>query len=464
MSDTKTLSVDKGPSDEPTGMIDAFTKWSIRWIPDSWVFVLAITIIVYVLALTMTDHGPLQLVADYQKGFWALLSFAMQMCLLMITGFAVAESAPVKKLILRLIDIPQTAATTLLMFTLVSGLLWWMHWGIGMMVAIVMGREIAVRKRGLGIHYATLAAIAYSLIVLSNGPSQAAQLLVATPGHFIEKLTGIIPLSQTTFDPHLLMTNLFLFLTIPLVYLIITPKGRRAKEIDDATAAAIMTVEPVEPEKKDMTPAERWNRSWVLQVLIAAMGLYATVNYFYLNGIDRVDLNSVNFTFLFLGMLLHKNPRSFIASVQRGTSTVSGVIIQFPMYAGIFGMISFSGLAGVLAHWFVSFSTQDTFPWIVFLYTTVLDVFVPSAGSKFVIEAPYLIPAGKELGASVTHIINAYTYGSVCSNMIQPFWALPVLGAFKLKFQDILPFTFVIWVFCMISITVSLLIWPAGFN
>ena len=464
MSDIKTSPTDENQLDDRPGIIDSFTKWSVRWIPDSWVFVLAITVIVYFLALIMTDRGPLQLVNDYQKGFWALLTFAMQMALLMITGFAVAESAPVKKLLLRLIDIPQTAVTTLLMFTLVSGFLWWMHWGIGMMTAIVMGREIAVRKRGLGIHYATLAAIAYSLIVLANGPSQAAQLLVATPGHFIENLTGVIPLTLTTFDPHLLATNLFLFLTIPILYIVITPKGRRAKEIDDKTAAAIIVVEEAEPDKKDMPPAERWNRSWVFQVLIAAMGLYAAISYFYINGISRVDLNSVNFAFLFLGMLLHKNPKSFIASVQRGTSTVSGVIIQFPMYAGIFGMISLSGLAGVLAHWFVSFSTPGTFPWIVFLYTTVLDVFVPSAGSKFVIEAPYLIPAGQQLGASVAHIINAYTYGSVCSNMIQPFWALPILGAFKLKFQDILPFTFVIWIYCIATISISLLIWPAGFN
>ncbi|MEA4837548.1 MAG: TIGR00366 family protein [Rhodospirillaceae bacterium] len=448
---------------EKMGFVDKFTLWSIKWVPDAWVFVLVITLIVFGLALALTDHGPLQIIKDYQKGFWSLLTFAMQMSVLMITGFAVAESSYVKKLIIRLIDIPKTASATLVMFTLIAGFLWWMHWGIGMMVSIMMGREIAVRKQGLGIHYPILAAISYCLIVLANGPSQAAQLLVATPGHFIESVTGVIPLTLTTFDPHLLVSNLFLFVTLPILFLIIVPKGRMARQIDAETAAALSTPEPEDVPKKDLSPAERWNRSWVLQVIIAAMGLYAALSYFYENGIARIDLNSVNFTFLFLAMLLHKNPRSFIASVQRGTSTVAGVIIQFPMYAGIFGMISFSGLAGIIAHWFVSISTQGTFPWIVFLYTTVLDIFVPSAGSKFVIEAPYLIPAGKELGASIPHVINAYTWGSVCSNMIQPFWALPILGAYKVKFQDILPFTVIIWAYCITFFSITLLLWPAGF-
>jgi short-chain fatty acids transporter len=453
----------KRGEEESLSFIGGFTKWSIKWIPDAWVFVLAITIIVFFLALAATDHGPVALVNDYWKGFWALLTFAMQMCLLMISGFAVAESKPVKKAISALIDLPKTATSTVLMFAFVAGFLWWVHWGIGMMTGIVMGREIAVRKRGLGIHYATLAALAYGLIVVCNGPSQAAQLLVATPGHFIEKISGVIPLTMTTFDPHLLATNLFLYLTLPFIFLLTMPKGSGVREVDAETAAAIAAVEPEEEPKNTLTPAERWNRSWVIQVILAVVGLYAALTFFYENGIGRLDLNTVNFTFLFLGMLLHRNPRSFIASVQRGTSTVSGVIVQFPLYAGVFGMISYSGLAGIIAHWFVAISTQGTFTWIVFLYTSVLDMFVPSAGSKFVIEAPYLIPAGQQLGASIPHVINAYTYGSLCSNMIQPFWALPILGAFRVKFQDILPFTFILWMYCMVVISVSLLIWPAGF-
>lgn len=443
--------------------ITGFSEWSVRWIPDSLVFVFALTFIVFFAAWALTKHGPTQLIDDYVKGFWVLLTFAMQMCVLMITGFAVADSRPVKKAISALVDLPKTKVSTVLMFGFISAFLWWFHWGIGMMVSIIMGREIAVRKRGLGIHYPFLAAIAYAMIPMANGPSQAAQLLVATPGHFIEKVTGIIPLSKTSFDPHLLVSLFVLFITLPLVMLALMPKQEHSVEIDEATAAAFSAGEPADDPNKQYTPAERWDRSPVLQMALGFIGLYWIGDFFVTKGIAKMDLNTLNFIFLIFGMLLHRTPRSFVSSVQRGTTTVYGVILQFPLYAGIFGIISFSGLAGIIAKWFVSFSTPGTYPWIIYMYTGFLDMFVPSAGSKFVIEAPYIIPAAKELGVSVPHVVNAYTYGSVWVNLIQPFWALPILAAFKVRFQDILPYTFVILIWSYIVISAFLLLWPNGF-
>lgn len=443
--------------------IVGFSEWSVRWIPDSLVFVFALTFIVFFAAWGLTKHGPIELIDDYVKGFWVLLTFAMQMCVLMVTGFAVADSKPVKKAISALVDWPQTKTSVVLMYCFITAFLWWFHWGIGMMVAIIMGREIAVRKRGLGIHYPYLAAIAYVMIPIANGPSQAAQLLVATPGHFIEKVTGVIPLSKTSFDPLLLVTIVVLFITMPLVMLALMPKKDHSVEIDDATYATFVVPEVKDDPAKKYSPAERWDRSPVLQCGLGLIGLFWVGKFFVTKGISQMDLNTLNFTFLILAMLLHRTPKSFVASVQRGTSTVYGVILQFPLYAGIFGIISFSGLAGIIAHWFVSFSTPGTYPWIIFIYTGFLDMFVPSAGSKFVIEAPYIIPAAKELGVSIPHVINAYTFGSVWVNLLQPFWALPILAAFKVKFQDILPYTFIMLIWSFIVISASLLLFPNGF-
>lgn len=463
MNDAKSSASPSGKQSVLSNFITWFSAWSVRWIPDSMVFVLALTVIAFLASWALTAHGPIQLVDDWVKGFWALLMFAMQMSILMITGFAVADSKPIKVAIQKLVDWPQTARGTALLFMAVSMVSWWIHWGAGMMLSMVMGRELLVRKRGMGLHAPFFAAVSYSGIVLSNGPSQAAQLLVATPGHFLEKLTGVIPLSATTFAPHLLMTNLLLFITLPFVLLAVMPSKETSVEINSEVAAAMERSAREVESKKEYTPAERWDRSPVLIVIVSLAGLAWVGHFIYTKGLAKLDLNTLNFAFFMLGLLLHRSPNSFVGSVQRGTGTVYGVIIQFPMYAGIFGMISYSGLSEIIGHWFVSISTQHTFPWIVYIYSGILDMFVPSAGSKFVIEAPYLIPAAKELGTDIPSVINAYTYGSINFNLLQPFWALPILGTFKLRFQDILPYSFVTCMWAFVVISFGLLVLPLIF-
>jgi short-chain fatty acids transporter len=184
------------------------------------------------------------------------------------------------------------------------------------------------------------------------------------------------------------------------------------------------------------------------------------VEFLWNKGIGSLDLNTLNFTFLIIGIMLHGSANSYVASAQRGVSTVGGVIIQFPFYAGIFGIIKFSGLSGIIAGWFVAISSAETFPLITFIYSGILNIFVPSGGSKFVIEAPYLIPAAQQTGAYLPYVINAYSLGDVATNMIQPFWALPILGAFKLKFQEILPYQVMLMVVYYIVICLGLYFLP----
>ena len=455
------------PKVQKTGsakLIDSFTEWSMRWIPDSMVFVLSLTAIVYLMALGLTKHGPLELVDDYAKGFWLLLTFAMQMSIMMITGFVIADAKPVKRAIIALIDWPKTARSTIVMFSLVCGAIAWLHWGVGLMMAMIMGREIAVRKRGLGIHYPFIAGASYgTLVIMANGPSQAAPLLVATPGNFLEKMMGIIPLTETSFSPFMISFLLIELVTLPLILLLIMPKKEDAIEIDDARYKEFTYVAPDESGDKILRPAERWERSRLLQSIVALGILLWVGKFLYYNGVGKLDLNVMNFAFFGLGLILHGSPHSFIDSVKKGVNTTYGVIIQFPMYAGIFGLISNSGLAAVITHWFISISTPGTYPWIVFVYTGVMDFFVPSAGSKFVIEAPYIIPAAKQLGVPVQQIINAYGSGAQWVNTIQPFWALPFLAAYKLRFQDILPFTFIIFIFSGIVGSLYFLLFPMGF-
>ncbi len=439
---------------EKKDFITRFSEWSLRWVPDSMVFVLVLSVLVYFMALGLTKSGPIEIVDHWVKGFWVLLTFAMQMCVLMITGFTVADSPLVKGMLKKLALIPKTPGQAIVAFTLILGLLWWIHWGVGMMVGILLGRELVVAQRGKKLHYAAVAAAVYGTIVTANGPSMAAQLLVATPGHFIEKVVGIIPLSKTTFDLNLIIMNVVLWLTVPFIFYWLLPKN--PIEADHSIIESFTESEKVQRvDKKALTPAQRWDRSPVFMWIVGLAGLFWVGKFFYTKGVANLDLNTLNFTFLVIGVLLHGTPAAFIDSVKRATGTVFGVIIQFPFYAGIFGMISYSGLAKIFADWFVAISTPETFPWIVFVYSGFLNFFVPSGGSKFVIEAPYILPAAQQLGANVNYVINAYTSGDLTTNLLQPFWALPILGAFRLTFRDILPYSLMVflWTFIVISVT-----------
>ncbi|MGE1062227.1 TIGR00366 family protein [Megasphaera paucivorans] len=450
--------------DRKTRIMNKFIQWSLDWIPDSMVFVLLLTLIVFLLSLGFTEHGVWQLVDDYAKGFWTLLTFSMQMSIMMVTGFVIADAPPVKKLIIKLINLPKSVPATIVMFALVCGVVSWIHWGMGLMLTIIMGKEIAIRKKGRGIHYAYIVAIAYtSMNIMANGISQAAPLLSATPGNFLENIMGIIPISQTSLSPFMMTLLLFFLVSLPLIYLGIKPKAENAVEISEENYKEFTHVTPKEiVENRRIRPAERLEKSRILTFLAAILILVWVANFIIVDGIGNINLNVINFAFFGFGLLLHDSPNSFINSVKDGASTIYGVVIQFPMYAGIFGIISYSGLAIVITNWFLSIATPGTYPWIIFIYTGIMDFFVPSAGSKFVIEAPYLIPAAQQLGVPVQMVINAYGSGAQWANLIQPFWALAYLAAFKIKFQDILPFTFLLWLFVGIVCSAYFLIFPFG--
>jgi len=442
-------------------IVDKFTEWSLNWVPDSMVFVLALTFIVFILALIFTKHGPFQLLDDYAKGFWVLLTFAMQLSIMMITGFIVADSKFVKRGIIKLVDIPKGPKATMLLYCFCVGIISWLHWGIGLMFAVVMGREIGVRKRGIGIHYPLLAAAGYSMfLIMANGPSQSAPLVVATSGNFLEKIIPLIPLTQTALSPFLLTVVFFEFITIPILFILLLPKKEKAVELDDATYKEFSFVEPEETKVSIVRPAEKWERSRVFPTLLGIIILIWVARFIFNNGLVSVDLNVINFTFMGLGLILQGTPKNFTNAVKQGVMSTYGVIIQFPLYAGIFGIISYSGMSAVITDWFITFSSSHSYAAVVMIYTTIMDYLVPSGGSKFVIEAPYIIPAGLKLGIPAAHVVNAYSTGGQMANLIQPFWALPFLASLKLRFQDILPYTFIIFIYAMIVGVIAFLVVP----
>lgn len=446
------------------GIVDKFTEWSMKWVPDSMVFVLVLTVIIFVLALMIRDHGPLQLLDDYAQGFWVLLTFSMQLTLLMLTGFIVVESNLVKKGMVRLIDIPKTVSTTLIMYCMLVAIFSWLHWGMGYMLAMLLGREIVIRKKGIGLDYVVLASAGYcTYLVAANGPAQSAPLIAATPGNFLEQTIGhVVPLTQTALSPFLLIVVTLQLIALISFFLILHPKKDKAVEIDDHTYNSLTTTnfEKTVEEVQQLRPAERWERSRIFSTIIACAILVWVAKTLWLVGFSKIDINFLNFFFFALALLLQKNPKNFVAAVQKGLGTTYGVIIQFPLYAGIFGIISYSGLSHTITEAFLYISNKETYSWIVMVYTIIMDFFIPSGGSKFAVEAPFIIPAGQQLGIPVEHVINAYSTGSQIANFIQPFWALAFLATFKIKFQKILPYTFIAFILMFSIATAAFLIRP----
>jgi short-chain fatty acids transporter len=311
-----------------------------------------------------------------------------------------------------------------------------------MMVGIVLGREILAqcKVKGVAVHKVSMAAACYCITCATIGISTSGPLYVAgsgwlasyVPAAYKSLVPDVVPLSETVLLPAIIIQCLLLgALTVLLVYAMMPKNAADILEISDDFANEIINASKpaaAKVDRKSMTPSQRMNTSIWLNLIVGGLGLAYSVKMLAVSGIVNLSVNNFNFIMLMLGVLLHKTPASFGKAVSAAVGSVSGVIIQFPFYAGIYGVVSFTGLTGVIADFFVAISNARTFPAITFVYSAILNFFVPSAGSKFIIEVPYIIPTAIDLGSSIPAVINAYSFGDYATNLIQPFWALPILA------------------------------------
>jgi short-chain fatty acids transporter len=267
---------------------------------------------------------------------------------------------------------------------------------------------------------------------------------------------GVIPVTKTLFSPTNLFIVIALLITLPLFnrYLLKNAESQledRTKwVIPNEEAAAVEHVTP-------MTPAEKLENSRTISLIIGIMGIAFIVYHFAVNGFN-LNINIVNFIFLFLGILLHQTPKRFLDTVANGVKNASGIIIQFPFYAGIMGMMIHSGLSEQIALWFVSVSTEQTLPYLSFLSAGLINIFVPSGGGQWAVQGPIMIQAAMELGADPAKTAMGVAWGDAWTNMIQPFWALPILAIAGLHIRDIMGFCVMILIFSFIPISIGFLL------
>lgn len=434
-------------------MIKFCVKLVQRWLPEPFIFAIILTLVAGCLAMPICQQTPIEVVENWGGGVWNLLAFAMQMALVLVCGSTLAAAPSVKRAISALADIPKTPAAAIALVTGVSALACWLNWGFGLIVGVIFAKEIA--KKMQGVDYRLLIASAYSgFVVWHAGLSGSIPLTMATPGDALTKatngvLTEPVPVTHTILDPHNLIIVALVIVAIVVTNSLMHPKK------DVVTVDPALLEDPVPapmPAKEGRTPAERMEQSRVLSWIVALMGFSYLVIHLGFRG-GSFDLGSVIMLFLFLGVLLHGTPLAYVRAFSKAATGASGIILQFPFYAGIMGIITGVGASGicfgtVISNACISISTPTTYPLLTFLCAAVLNMFVPSGGGHWAIQAPIMFAAGADLGVDPGLTGTAIAWGDAWTNLIQPFWAIPALAIAKLDAKDIMGF-------CLIDLLVS---------
>ena len=417
-----------------------------RYLPTAFVFAAVLTAIVAVAALGLTDSGPVEVVRAWGDGLTGLLEFMTQMALVLLLGYMLANTGPVRSLLERLARVPRGPAQAYGFVALCASVASLLSWGLGLVVAAMLSIEVARegRERGIMLHYPLLVASGYSgFVVWHMGYSGSGPLAAATPGSFVEDQVGrTIPVSETIFSTWNILGAIATVIVVVAAMMLMAPgKNDKVVELPEgATLKDSAADEPIEISEGP-TPADRIDRSRVIPFAVGVLLLAYLVIYFAQEGVMALTLDIVNWTFLCLILLLVGSTRELGQLVSKAASNVGEILLQFPLYAGIMGIMTVTGLVKVLADFFVSFSNETTLGLWAFLAGGIINIFVPSGGGQFAIQAPIFLDAADQLGVDPAIVVMGVSYGDQWTNMIQPFWALPMLAIARLRIRDVMGFT-----------------------
>lgn len=434
-----------------------------RWLPEPFVFAIILTFVAAVLAMPICRQTPVEVLEHWGGGVWNLLAFAMQMALVLLCGSTLASAPVVKRFVCRLAALPKTPVAAIAWVTLVSAVACWLNWGFGLIVGVVLAKEVA--RQVQGVDYRLLIASAYSgFVVWHAGLSGSIPLTMATPGESLSiatkgVLTSPVPVSDTIFNSYNLLIVGVVIVSITIVNALMHPKRDVVTVDPRLLEEETVTASPV----ADATPAARMDHSRLLAWMAALLGLSYMVLHLGWQG-GAFDLNMVILLFLCLGVLCYGTPQSYVQAFSVAAKGAAGIILQFPFYAGIMGIITGVGESGicfgtVISNACIEVSTPVTYPLLTFLCAAVLNMFVPSGGGHWAIQAPIMFAAGADLGVDPGLTGTAIAWGDAWTNLIQPFWALPALAIAKLNAKDIMGFCLIDLLVSGVMICSGLLLW-----
>ena len=447
-------------------MFKKFTNGCVRvvnrWLPDPFLFAIILTIVVFIASMLGTQQGPLQLVQAWgqDSGFWGLLAFSMQMALVLVLGSAMASATVCKKALGAIASTAHDKKSAIIIVTFVSTICCWLNWGFGLIAGALLAKEVARRVKD--VDYPLLIAAAYSgFVIWHAGLSGSIPLQLASTTTILD-VEYTAPTSETLFHPMNLIMCIIILITMPLINYAMHPTKENTILVDPAVLQ-----EEAEKEYKIDTPAEKIEHSKILWIITLVLGFVYIVFYFINNGFT-LGLNIVNMIFMFLGILLHGDLRRYVDAIGEAAAGAAGILLQFPFYAGIMGlMVAKNGdgvsLAGIIADFFVNISNDVTFPVLTFLSAGIINFFVPSGGGQWAVQAPIVMPAATEMGIEYGRAAMAIAWGDQWTNMIQPFWALPALGIAGLSARNVMGYLVVILLYTGIIACLGFLAWGLFF-
>jgi len=417
----------------------ALSTWSERWFPDPLVFALAGVVLVFIFGLCIHQKAS-DLAFQGGKAFWTLVPFTMQMVMIIIGGYVVATAPIVNRFIAWIAKFPKNPRTAIAVVAFLSMLTSLISWGLSLIFSGLLVRELSKRVKGMDIRAAGAAGYLGLGAVWALGLSSSAAMMMATKSSIpagLYQIAGVIPLRQTLFLWQGLATAALLIVLSTVIAYASAPPASKAKTAADFGIEYESSERKLEPRTR---PGEWLEYSPLLSILVAAMLIFYLATFFKQSpagALAALDLNNYNLIFITLGLLLHWRPKSFVKAVSECVPATGGVLIQFPFYAVIFGMIVGTGISAWMADLFARVTTQGTYPLLVALYSALIGVFVPSGGSKWVIEAPYVLQAANTLHVHLGWVVQIYNASEALPNLINPFWMLPLLGLLRLKARDL---------------------------
>ncbi|MGO1606227.1 MAG: short-chain fatty acid transporter [Brevibacterium yomogidense] len=425
-----------------------------RFLPESLVVAVFLTFVTFILAIAVERQNPIDVTRMWGGSAWDLLAFSMQIAMLLLTGYMLANTPLVDRglnVLASRISSPRVAVG---IATFAGALGTWLNVGFGLVIGVVLARKLARTVPGL--HYPLAVAGGYAGFSLYGiGLSGTIPLTIATPGHILEEQIGIIPTSETIFHPLVLATSIVVILVMPVFLAFLHPS--RKDEVIEFAEPPVQEEAPAAAEDESRnTFADRLNANPLVGILLGAVGLFYTVLHF--AGGEGVNFDIINLTFLSLALLLFARPNNILMGLRTSIGVVAGVLLQYPLYAGIMGVLAGSGLMITFAGGFVAISTPETLPFFSFLAGGLINLFAPSGGAQWAVQGPIMIEAAQQMGANHAATALGVAYGDQWTNAIQPFWIIPVLAISGIKLREVMGYLFLVLIFLGVVYGASILL------
>jgi short-chain fatty acids transporter len=445
-------------------MTKSIEKIMTRLLPSPFSIAIILTILIIIIALLFTENTLMHITSYWEHGLWnpGLMNFAMQMMLMLVLGYVIALSESAEIIINKITFFCKNSANAALLVSLSTIIMSLINWGLGLIFGAILARKVGEHAlaKNINLNYPLIGAAGYSgLMVWHGGISGSIPLKVAEKNHFSEFISNEelpvngINFQETIFSNMNIIASLLLITIIPCILFFIGKQQTKKNKFQfkNTESDKIITKKAEGAEKIDTS-------IWFSKLIGLSILGVACQNAISAQSISFINPNFVNLSLLGLAILVHKNFNTFLYSVNKAITSASGILIQFPLYFGIMGIMNSSGLVDIFANIFVEISNQKTYPILTMLSGGIVNIFVPSGGGQWAVQGPIVLQSALDLNIPIEKSIMALAYGDQLTNMLQPFWALPLLGITQLKATEILPYTILIMLIGILIFSTCLIV------